>query len=107
MLLWAAGVLEQCLAFPCCLSAGLAYEICRGILGSKCPLDLQPGGSITAAELLALHTAATAAAITTGQQADALFARSLSAVAVAKGKGDWHVLPDLLTMLSSDWFVSS
>jgi hypothetical protein len=83
----------------------MAYEVGRDILGPNHTPPVQPGGSITAAELGALLDAATSAAVAGNQQANAMFARALFILASKKAKGDWHVLPDLFTMLTKQWLV--
>jgi hypothetical protein len=83
----------------------MAYEICRDILGHSRAPALHPGGSITVAELSSILAAASAAAAASGQQAVPLLAGPLSVLAVANAKGDWHVLPDIITMLTADWFA--
>jgi hypothetical protein len=87
------------------VSAGMAYEMCRDILGPSCIPDVQPGGSITVADLRIILRKASDAATASGQQALPLLAQPLTVMARSKLIGDWHVLPDLITMLASEWFV--
>jgi hypothetical protein len=49
---------------------------------------------------------ATVAAVSSGQHADALFAWVLLSLASDEAKGDWHAMPDLITMLTTDWVVA-
>jgi hypothetical protein len=83
--------------------AGIAYEICRDILGPGSTPDVQPGGSITAAELQDLVRAAVTAADVTGRQADSLCSEVMYILGAGNVEGDWHVLPDLITMLTARW----
>lgn len=66
---------------------------------------MQPGGSITAAQLGYVLQAATSAAVANGQQADVIVADCLLTLAELNAEGNWHVLPDLLTMLTSEWLA--
>jgi hypothetical protein len=81
----------------------MAYMICCDLL--DLPAALQPGDNISNQELQMVQVQAAGHARLKGQQGAAKVADALLILFSTELEGEWHTMPDLITLLTTQWFL--